>query len=333
LCKSDPLVVTTVSESGDHEIGAAGELHMEICLKDLEEDHAQCELIKTDPIVTYRESILGNDEPFTSLSKSPNKHNRLYCHAVPLTEELSADIDAGENDVTHKTDFKKRANYLADTYGWEKGEAQKIWCYGPEGSGPNIFLDGSKAVQYLNDIKDSVVSGFQWFTKCGALAEENMRGVCVKLTDATLHADAIHRGAGQILGTCRRVCMATQLRAKPRLVEPYFLVEIECPMDACKGCYSVVSTRRGTVFDSEPLEGGQMQRLKAHLPVAESFGFTAHLRSQTGGQAFPQCVFDHWEALPSDPLESGTPAYEAVQGILTRKGISQKDVTHYEDKL
>ncbi len=32
-------------------------------------------------------------------------------------------------------------------------------------------------------------------------------------------------------------------------------------------------------------------------------GFTADLRSNTGGQAFPQCVFDHWQIMPGDPLE------------------------------
>lgn len=40
-----------------------------------------------------------------------------------------------------------------------------------------------------------------------------------------------------------------------------------------------------------------MFTVKAYLPVNESFGFNGELRSQTGGQAFPQCVFDHWELM------------------------------------
>lgn len=55
-------------------------------------------------------------------------------------------------------------------------EARKIWCFGPEGTGANILVDVTKGVQYLNEIKDSVVAGFQWATKEGVLCEENMRG-------------------------------------------------------------------------------------------------------------------------------------------------------------
>jgi translation elongation factor EF-G len=58
-------------------------------------------------------------------------------------------------------------------------EARKIWCFGPDGTGPNVVVDVTKGVQYLNEIKDSVVAGFQWATKEGVLAEENMRGTCM----------------------------------------------------------------------------------------------------------------------------------------------------------
>jgi translation elongation factor EF-G len=59
--------------------------------------------------------------------------------------------------------------------------------------------------------------------------------------------------------------------------------------------------------------GTPMFIVKAYLPVNESFGFTADLRSNTGGQAFPQCVFDHWQVFPGNPLESGTKPYTVVQ--------------------
>ena len=48
-------------------------------------------------------------------------------------------------------------------------------AFGPETTGPNLLVDQTKAVQYLNEIKDSVVSGFQWATKEGPVAEEPMR--------------------------------------------------------------------------------------------------------------------------------------------------------------
>merc|ERR1711881_752226 len=71
-------------------------------------------------------------------------------------------------------------------------EMRKIWCFGPEVHGPNIVTDVSKGVQYLNEIQDSVVAGFQWASKEGVLCDENMRGCRFDIHDVTLHADAIH---------------------------------------------------------------------------------------------------------------------------------------------
>ena len=78
LSKSDPLVVCTTEESGEHVIAGCGELHVEICLKDLEEEYAKCPIKKGDPVVSYKETVI-EDSSQTCLSKSPNKHNRIYC--------------------------------------------------------------------------------------------------------------------------------------------------------------------------------------------------------------------------------------------------------------
>ena len=42
----------------------------------------------------------------------------------------------------------------------------------------------TKGVQYLNEIKDSVVAAFQWATKEGVMAEENMRGIAFEVRPA-----------------------------------------------------------------------------------------------------------------------------------------------------
>ena len=89
------------------------------------------------------------------------------------------------------------------------------------------MIDCSKGVQYLNEIKDSVVAGFQWATKEGVMCDENLRAVRFNIYDVTLHADAIHRGGGQIIPTARRVLYASMLTAEPRLMEPVYLVEIQ----------------------------------------------------------------------------------------------------------
>merc|ERR1711870_228890 len=94
LSKSDPLVVCTTEESGEHVIAGCGELHVEICLKDLREEYAQCEFSVSDPVVSYRETVTETSS-VQCLSKSPNKHNRIYLVAQPIAEELNVAIENG----------------------------------------------------------------------------------------------------------------------------------------------------------------------------------------------------------------------------------------------
>lgn len=162
--------------------------------------------------------------------------------------------------------------YLSDKYDYDVGEARKIWAFGPEGTGPNLMMDVSKGVQYLNEIKDSVVAGFQWATKEGVMCDENLRGVRFNIHDVTLHADAIHRGGGQIIPTARRCLYACMLTAEPRMLEPVYLVEIQCPQDATGGIYSCLNKRRGHIFEENQVSGTPMVFVKAYLPVNESFG-------------------------------------------------------------
>ncbi|KAI3385924.1 hypothetical protein SNEBB_005793 [Seison nebaliae] len=332
LSKSDPMVQCIIEESGEHIVAGAGELHLEICLKDLKEDHAGIDLKISDPVVSYRETV--SDESYqTCLSKSPNKHNRLFMTAQPLEDGIANDIDKG--DISARQDFKLRGRYLADNYEWDIVEARKIWCFGPEGTGPNMVVDTSKGVQYLNEIKDSVVAGFQWATKEGVLAEEHMRNVRFNIHDVTLHADAIHRGGGQIIPTARRCLYACQLTAKPQLYEPVYLVEIQCPDTAVGGIYGVLTKRRGHVFEETPVLGTPMFVVKAYLPVNESFGFTAALRAGTSGQAFPQCVFDHWSLLNGDITDASSKVSSIITAIRTRKGLKENvpDLENFLDKM
>lgn len=113
-------------------------------------------------MVSYRETVTVESTQMC-LSKSPNKHNRLFMKARPLEDGLAEDIEKGE--VSARQELKARARYLADKYEWDVTEARKIWCFGPDGTGPNLLVDVTKGVQYLNEIKDSVVAGFQWAVK------------------------------------------------------------------------------------------------------------------------------------------------------------------------
>lgn len=149
-----------------------------------------------------------------------------------------------------------------------------------------------------------------------------MRSVRFNVLDVTLHADAIHRGGGQIIPTARRVLYAAMLLAEPALLEPVYLVEIQVPEVAMGGVYGVLTRRRGHVFNEEQRPGTPLFTIKAYLPVLESFGFNGDLRQATSGQAFPQSVFDHWQVLPGgSPLDSTSKVGQVVQEMRKRKGI------------
>ncbi|ULT85880.1 hypothetical protein L3Y34_005930 [Caenorhabditis briggsae] len=332
LAKSDPMVQCIFEDSGEHIVAGAGELHLEICLKDLEEDHAGIPIKKSDPVVSYRETVQSQSSQIC-LSKSRNKHNRLYCSAQPMPDGLADDIEEGA--INARDEAKARAKIIAEKYEYDVSEARNIWCFGPDGTGPNLLFDVTKGVQYLKEIKDSVVAGFQWATREGVLCDENLRGVRFNIHDVTVHTDSMHRGGDQIIPTARRVFYASVLTAEPRILEPVYLVEIQCPETAIGGIYGVLNKRRGHVFEESQVSGTPMFIVKAYLPVNESFGFTADLRSNTGGQAFPQCVFDHWQILPGDPLEAGTKPNQIVLETRKRKGLKEglPVLDNYLDKL
>jgi len=332
LAKSDPLVLVIHEENGQHIIAGCGELHVEICLNDLQKEYANCEIKQSEPIVTYKESVSDVSDQ-VCLSKSANKHNRLYCTAQPLQEGLPDLIEKGE--LGPKDDPKLRAKRLNEEFEWDKEEAARIWGFGPENAGPNMLIDMTKGVQFMNEIKDSMESAFQWSTKEGPMCEENLRQVRINIVDVALHTDAIHRGGGQLIPAARRVYYASELTAKPRLQEPIFLAEITAPLEAMGGVYQCLNQRRGIISEEEPVQGTPLNQVKAFLPVSESFGFTAHLRALTAGQAFPQCVFHHWAEVTGDPFDSTSKAYEIVMAIRKRKGLKEgiPDISNYIDKL
>jgi len=247
LSKSDPLVRCFAAPTGEHIIACAGELHLEICLKDLRGFMHDVEIVVSDPVVTYQESVTEKSS-IDCLAKSPNKHNRLYTRAFPLGKELTESIENG--DIGPKDEIKSRVRSLVEKHGWDTTEARKIWAFGPNSS-PNLLVDVSKGLAYMSEIKDSVVTSFNWISNEGALAGEALRGVKFHIVDAVLHSDRVQRGPGQLIPTARRSFFAAQLTAKPVVLEPMYLVEIQCPLDVVNGVHKVMNKRRGIVFEEE----------------------------------------------------------------------------------
>jgi elongation factor 2 len=140
---------------------------------------------------------------------------------------------------------------------------------------------------------------------------------------------------GQMFEPVRRSICGAILYAKPALVEPVYLVDIQVHESAVGAVYSLLTKKRGIVINEEQREGTPLKTLQAHLPVMESFGFNEDLRGATHGQAFPQMVFDHWEILSGNPLDPNDKAGAVVRDTRIRKGMepSPRPVEYWVDKL
>jgi elongation factor 2 len=332
LSKSDPCLLISHEETGEHIVAGAGELHLEICLKDLQDDYAGIPVICSPPVVSFRETVQKLSS-VVCMSKSANKLNRLMCQAEPLQDELLKAIEDGT--INPRMDVKTRAKILQNDYNWEQNDARRVWSFGPDSNGPNLLVDTTKSAEYLQEIKDNFIGAFQWAAKLGVLAEEPLRGVRFNVVEVFLHGDASHRNGGQIVPTGRRVLYASQYTAQPALVEPIYLCEVTAPISVCGGVHGILSKRRGRAFDQTQRDGTPLVHIKAYLPVMESFGFDKDLRGATAGQAFPQMIFDHWEILEGDPFTAGNQLYDSVRATRKRKGLAEDipPLDRYLDKL
>lgn len=332
LAKADSLVQYSVSESGQHVVAGAGELHLEICLNELETEHCKgVKIRRSKPVVSFSETVTTKSE--ACLAKSANKLNRIYISAEPLSDELVQDLERGYVDMS---DVKARSRFLVENHSWDPEEAKKVWAIGPSDiGGTNILVDCTRGVDYLLDVREYILDAFQLATRNSVIAEEPMRGVRFNIVDITLHTDSSHRGARQITPMARKAFYASILSASPRLMEPVYAVEIQTHESVMGGIYNVINKRRGHILGTEQATGTPICAIKSTVPVLESFGLTEELRGATGGQAFPQMAFDHWSIIDSDPLESNSKSNMLVTEIRQRKKLKETipPLSDYLDRL
>jgi U5 small nuclear ribonucleoprotein component len=305
MCNKSYLALDTrIEESGEHVIVGTGELYLDSILHDLRNLYTDIEIKLSDPFVTFNETVIDTSS-FKTYAETPNKLNRISLIAEPLESRISQDIEREVVSINWET--SKLAKHFEKEYSWDILASRNIWAFGPDMNGPNIFLNdiipGEVDPKSLLAIKDSVIQGFQWACREGPLCDEPIRNVKYRMIDATIAKEPLYRAGGQIIPTARRVCYTSMLLATPRLMEPYFLTEIQCTQDCIPAIYNVLQRRRGHVNSEVAKPGSPLYTVTASLPVIDSFGFETDLRTHTSGMAFSLSVFDHWAIVPGDPLD------------------------------
>lgn len=302
--KSYPLVVTKVEESGEHVIFGTGELYLDCIMHDLRKMYSEIDIKVADPVVAFCETVVETSS-LKCFAETPNKKNKLTMIAEPLEKGLAEDIESEVVQIGWSR--KKIGEFFRTKYDWDLLAARSIWSFGPDNTGPNILVDDTLPSEVdktlLSSVKDSIVQGFQWATREGPLCDEPIRNVKFKILDAVISEEPLHRGGGQIIPTARRVAYSGFLMATPRLMEPYYYVEVQAPADCVSAVYSVLAKRRGHVTQDAPVPGSPLYLIKAFIPTVDSFGFETDLRTHTQGQAFCLSMFHHWQIVPGDPLD------------------------------
>ncbi|GIQ96271.1 MAG: elongation factor EF-2 [Methanobacteriota archaeon] len=310
LAKSDAsLQVMTNQETGEALLAGMGELHLEITVYRLEEEQ-NIKVKVSPPIVVYRESVEGNNKGRSFEGKSPNRHNRFMMECEPLSSEVVAALREGHfgNGPVRSGDAKEVGNKFGE-FGMDKDLMRKIYAI----NGTNVLVNDTKGIQGLHETRELIIEAFNEVCKKGPVADEPVMGMMVRLVDAKLHEDAIHRGPAQTIPAVRNGIKGAMLRARTVLMEPMQRSHVSVPNDWLGQVTREITNRRGIIEDM-PSEG-EATTVIGTLPVAETFGFSNDIRAASQGRAVWNSENIGFEMLPPQLFD------KVVGEIRTRKGL------------
>jgi elongation factor 2 len=310
LAKSDAsLQVMTNQETGEALLAGMGELHLEITVYRLEEEQ-NIKVKVSPPIVVYRESVEGNNRGRSFEGKSPNRHNRFMIECEPLSPEVVAALRDGHfgNGAVRSGDAKEVGNKFGEL-GMDKDKMRKIYAI----SGTNVLVNDTKGIQGLHETRELIIESFNEVCKKGPVADEPVMGMMVRLVDAKLHEDAIHRGPAQTIPAVRNAIKGAMIRARTVLMEPMQRSHVSVPNDWLGQVTREITNRRGIIEDM-PSEG-EATTVIGTLPVAETFGFSNDIRAASQGRAVWNSENIGFEILPPQLFD------KVVSEIRTRKGL------------
>ncbi len=310
------LKVEINPETGEHLLSGMGELHLEITQFRIVNDY-KVEIEASKPIVVYRETVKGPGGPFEG--KSPNKHNKFYFEVEALPAAVVTAIKEGE--IPQGKSFKDLKTMVAKLaeLGIDRDEGRGLTAV----EGTNILFDVTKGLQYLNETMDLVIDAFKEAMNRGPLANEKVYGLKVRLVDAKLHEDSIHRGPAQSIPAARSGIYGAMCLAGRVLLEPLQKVTVNVPQEVLSGATREMQRRRGEILDMTSV--GDLQTVVAKVPVAEMFGFASDIRSATAGKVLWATESLGFEVLPT---ELQTPV---VAEVRQRRGLKPEpyDASYY----
>ena len=306
----DPnLIVKINEETGETLLSGMGVLHLEIATSLILE--TGLEITTTHPLINYRETIRNRAGPI--MSKSPNKHNKIFMRIEPLGEEI---IELIKNGQIHEDLERKQMAKLLREKGWSADEAKNVSAVDISG---NILVDETKGVQFIQESMDSIRSGFDDVIHSGPIAHETLRGVKFVLHHFVPHEDPAHRGLAQLMPATRRAMLGSMLLADPALLEPILGMEIKCPQEQIGTVAGILSGKRGKLLNVE--QKGVITIIQGEVPASETFDLSEVMRGGTAGKALWNTYFKAWQVVPQSIFRT------LVNDVRKRKGLNPEPPT------
>ena len=304
VSKEDPTIRVEINEdTGEHLISGQGELHLEVITQRIERNQG-IPVTTGEPIVVYREAVREASD--TVEGQSPNRHNRFYLTVEPLSEELVETLQLGEASMDMPETERREALQEA---GMDKDTSQNV----EEIFGTNLLVDDTKGIQHLNETMELVVEGWEEALEDGPLAAEPVQGTLIRLNDARLHEDAIHRGPAQVIPAVRQAVHGALIDGRIALLEPIQNVRIDVPSEHMGPASGEIQGRRGRVDDM--YQEGDLMVVEGVAPVEEMIGFASDIRSATEGRASWNTENAGFQVM-ADNLQP-----ETIMEIRERKGM------------
>jgi elongation factor 2 len=307
LTVEDPnLIVKINEETGETLMAGMGVLHLEIATSLLQE--AGLEITTTQPLINYRETVTTRAGPI--MSKSPNKHNKIFMRVEPLHEDVIEMLRTGH--IKEDMDKKVMAKILREK-GWNADEARSVAAIDPGG---NMLIDETKGVQFLQESMDSIRSGFDDVVHSGPIAHESLRGAKFVLHHFVPHEDPAHRGLAQLMPASRRSMLGAMLIAQPVLLEPILGIEVKCPQEQIGTVAGILSGKRGKLLNVD--QKGIISIMQGEVPASETFDLSEVMRGGTAGKAIWSTYFKAWQVVPQSILRN------LVAETRKRKGLNSE---------
>ncbi len=307
IAKADPSIEVEINpETGEHLMSGMGELHLEITQYRIVKEH-KVPIVASDPIVVYRECVRRKGGPFEG--KSPNKHNRFYLEAEPLEQKVTEAIRAGEIPSGQRIKDAKALARKLEELGMDRDDAKNIvWI-----KEMNMLVDATKGIQYLHETMELIREAFLEAVTKGPLAGERCMGAKVRLVDAKLHEDSVHRGPAQVIPAVRNAIYGAMVQGERTLLEPIQKVTLNTPQEVMGAVIGDLQGRRGVIEDIS--QEGELAVITARVPVAEMFAFATAIRGATQGRVLWSYENAGFQPVPPDLLP------EVVRKIRERKGL------------